>query len=218
MTEERWPPRLLESSDHFIDAKQPDWNLNACVGRQLPDEYAAHYYSDGFRSAARRLVVNLIERSDPDLLVDVVVYPILFLYRHHLELLLKLLIVAGRRLLAENGDQPFGHRLDKLWMIARPIMERCFDDGDWSQNEIVTSLMAELYSWDPTGEAGRYAKNNKGMKHFEELSLLNIRHFADVAERLSEYLSAVLDAIEITESQRREWEAEMLQDYTGDFS
>lgn len=217
MTDERWPPRLLEPSDHFIDGKQPDFHLNACIGQQLPDELGVQYYSDGFRSAARRLVEDLMEKSDVHLMVDVVVYPVVFLYRHHLELLLKLLIVAGRRFLSESDDQPFGHCLDKLWMTARPSMERCFDDADWSQNDIVTSLMAELSALDPNGEAARYPESNKGTKHFQELTLLNVRHFADVAERLSEYLSAVVDVIEITVSERREWEAEMMRDCRLDY-
>ncbi|MCH8252532.1 MAG: hypothetical protein IID36_08790 [Planctomycetes bacterium] len=204
MTEQSWPPRSLEPTDHFIDEKQPDWHLNACVGRQLPNERGGLYYSDGFRSAARRLVEDLIERPDIDLPVDTAVYPIVFLYRHNLELLLKFLIVRGRWLISESGDQPRGHRLDKLWMTARPIVERCFDEADWSQNDIVTSLMSELSGLDPNGEAARYMESNKGMKHFAELALLNIRHFADIAERLSEYLSTVLGTIEMMDSQRCE--------------
>ena len=217
MSEERWPPRFLEPSDHFVDGKQPDWHLNACVGRQLPDEYGAQYYSDGFRSAARHLVEDLIEKRDYNLLVDVVVYPVVFLYRHHLELLIKLLIVAGRELLSKSSEQPFGHRLDQLWMVARPIIERCFEDADWSQNDIVDSLVAELSRLDPNGEAARYPESNKGTKHFGDLALLNIRHFADVAERLSGYFSGLLSAVEITVSQRREWEAEMMRDCPVDY-
>lgn len=213
MAEDKWPPPLLIPCDHFIDEHQPDFQLNACVGRQLPTEYATHHYSKGFRMAARRLVEQLIEGKSGEFSVDTAVYPIVFLYRHHFELTLKLLVVAGRAFLKESGDPPFGHSLKALWATAMPIMERCFDDADWSQNAVVTSLLQEFSELDPNGEAARYPQNRNGVKHFGTLWILHVRHFAEVAERLSDYLSKVLFAIEHTHEQQLEWEAEMMSYY-----
>jgi hypothetical protein len=40
--------------------------------------------------------------------------------------------------------------------------------------------------------------------------LLNVRHFAQTAERLSDYLSSVQFGISITEQERSEWEADLM--------
>lgn len=217
MSETPWPTPILSPTDRFVDGYQPDWHLNACIGRQLPSgRRGMHHYCDGFRAAARRLAEQLVEGENRiDLPVDLAVYPILFLYRHHFELILKLLIASARSFLRDGKGFPKGHELDALWETARPLLERCFPAGaDWSQNVIVTELLNELSAVDPAGQAGRYPEDIKGQKHFEHLSLLNVRHFADVSERLSDYLAEILFAIEVTDDERSAWEAEMMRDFS----
>jgi len=171
-------------------------------------------YSEGFRAAARRLAVDIIEGGNSmELLVDLVVYPMIFLYRHHFELQLKLLVRASRSLLGEPRNDAKTHQLHTLWGIAWPLAQKAFPDADWSQNQHVTRLLNELSALDPNGEAARYDVDGRGEQHFKDLSLINVRHFAEVAEKLGDYLDDVLNAVAITNEQRMEWEAEMMSDY-----
>lgn len=214
MTSRQWPPPLLHLRDKLIDTGQPDFQMNACIGRQLPSDRATHYYSEGFRLAARHMAVNIVEADNSlELPIDVVVYPVIFLYRHHFELQLKLIIRASRAYLREPGVLPNTHRLDTLWGIARPLVEKALKELDWGQNRHVTRLLTELSSIDPNGEAARYDKSHNGEKHFKDLWIINIRHFAEVSERLGDYLEHILDAIEITHQQRCEWEYDALSYY-----
>lgn len=204
---------ILTATDRFI-ATGPDWQNNACIGNQLPPSRGMRTYADGFRSAARRLVEQIIEGETTGLPVDTAVYPVLFLYRHHVELVLKMIILSGRQVLGETGPSPLGHRLGALWATARPIVERCFVDADWSQNDVVTALLAELAAIDANGEAGRYPASRDGERHFADHALLNVRHFAETAERLSEFLSYVLMVIEDQDRIRKEHEV-ALRDLHG---
>ena len=68
-----------------------------------------HLYAAGFREGAETLlgVVRSTGHSQ-----DLLVYPIVYSLRHSVELLLKQVIRAGRRLVDEPGDFPDGHRLN----------------------------------------------------------------------------------------------------------
>jgi hypothetical protein len=61
-----------------------DWKNNACL--RNGDEYA---YREGYRKGAQ-ILVRAVEETQSD--QDFLVYPIVFLYRHHIELALKRVI------------------------------------------------------------------------------------------------------------------------------
>lgn len=213
MSDVPWPKQLLNANDHFVEGDQPDWQHNACVGPQLPERLGMNFYSGGFQRGARQLVSDVVSGAHHDLAVDLIVYPVVFLYRHHFELLLKLLIVSSKRYLKRPAEPPRGHGLLVLWNVARPLIEQCFPQDEWSQNNVAEALFKELEKVDPLGQAGRYPVDTAGVRSFQGIPLLNIRHFADVAERLSEYLNSVLFGIDVTVEQRNQWEAEMMSQY-----
>jgi hypothetical protein len=62
-----------------------DWQANACVNG-IDDSMA---YQDGYRRAARHLAEYVCETERGQ---DYLVYPIVYLYRHHIELTLKSII------------------------------------------------------------------------------------------------------------------------------
>lgn len=211
---DNWPDPTLQDEDHFVSDEGPDWQMNACVGPQLPQQCSWSYYSDGFLIGAQ-CIVNKVQ-EDRSVPVDIAVYPVLFLYRHHFELVLKCLIRASRSLLREEVRSPSGHRLVSLWETAAPLIEQCFPDADWSQNVIVSRLIMELAEIDPDGQRFRYPMAQDGSRSLEDTPLLNIRHFAQTAEKLSAYLRQVLRGIEIDDELRTEWEAEMMSEYWGE--
>ncbi|MCC6427058.1 MAG: hypothetical protein IT435_09600 [Phycisphaerales bacterium] len=195
-----WPPKLLAPTDRFIDEKQPDWHLNACVGQQLPPgQEGFDFYAKGFRLVARLAAMRLIDGNGVEFPLDTCVYPMVFNYRQHLELKLKVMSVNAQLLRGTKpAKRPKGHHLDKIWGEVRPMLEQGVETEkspdeqglDWSQNDIVTTLFAEFASFDE-GEAARYPEDLDGRRYLQQFKLLNVRHFADTAERLSEYLDIV---------------------------
>src|SRR5260370_16784696 len=78
---------LLFRSISVGEGEDQSWETNACL--RGATDYA---YAEGYRLAARLIADHVIEkRWDTDFLV----YPIVFLYRHNVELQLKRLIPQG---------------------------------------------------------------------------------------------------------------------------
>lgn len=88
----------------------PDWWNNACVGFAKCEW---DLYARGYKRAAD-LLVSHIDASGGD--QDVLVYPILFMYRHYFELRLKQLVRDATVLLDEEFKIPGAHPLTPLYV------------------------------------------------------------------------------------------------------
>jgi hypothetical protein len=197
MPGEPWPDSFMVAGDVLVKGVRERSHLNACIGTQLDDQTGLFWYADGYKQAARRLVDEFIsEGQTADFTLDTVVYPIVFLYRHHFELLLKLLLREGDLAEGGEGNVPMGHGLGVLWSKCRARVEPMFKTADWSQNDLVDELIKQFDAVDPNGETARYPHSVKGNKSFDGNSLLNIEHFAEVADRLSLYLETIGQAID----------------------
>jgi hypothetical protein len=116
---------------------------------------------------AAKVLVRKWSRSTA--LTDFDAYPIIFLYRHALELLIKSVVVAGRTRLAirDGGIEKAlrGHSLTKLWPIATSI----FDRMGWAKNTSEGAslhkkgkMVQELDSVDPLSMSFRYPRDKGG--------------------------------------------------------
>ncbi len=110
------PPRKSD----VLFGSGTDWQANACVNTIDP----AMAYQDGYRRAALRLAEFVCEAGQGQ---DFLVYPIVYLYRHHIELTLKSIINAAAFVidytLTEKDLDTLGrHDLAKLWNLAKPML------------------------------------------------------------------------------------------------
>jgi len=89
------PPR---KGDQLFRGDLPDWH-NTALLNEMQGAHDPWRYAEGYKRAAGILVRHVQEdRFGKDLLV----YPIIFLYRHHLELALKRIIRRSPKLLARD--------------------------------------------------------------------------------------------------------------------
>ena len=95
----------------FIEGTNP--NTTAYFGWQ-DKSTALLGLKEGYKNSADNLVDIALEKADNKTL-DTYIFPILFLYRHSLEISLKLIYYGF------FGKVPKGHELDKLW-------EKVYDD------------------------------------------------------------------------------------------
>lgn len=169
-------------------------------------------YAEGFRRAGQVLVDHLARHGNEQ---DFLVYPIVFTYRHALEIALKQVISYGRQLLDEQGDFPDTHNLRDLWNTCRSILERVFPgDSDLPDvSRAITYLVNELQSVDPEGDAFRYPVSSKrGGRRTPtlpgELRHIPLSRFAAEAERVLTWLDGADTAIDVYLDHKREMEAE----------
>jgi hypothetical protein len=198
---------------------------NACISHWHNVNYP---YKNGFRMAALRLALQVCEtHSDQDSLV----YPILYLYRHHLELVLKDIFRSLTRLLdrpvTKDEDWHLGrHDLIPLWEMIVALLDPLCElagEGPIPADDVegVRAYLIQVAEHDPDGQRFRYstirikpskkseqpARNMRSIK--EELQLVNIRVFAKHMEQLADYLdgldSWVADLLGTRMEMERDW-------------
>ena len=120
---------------------------------------AWYFYINGYKNAADFLVGHAVAEGDARKLG----YPILFLYRQHLELALKALIRDCRLFVGWDEAFPKTHRIDALWTICCGLLND-ISPGMANNDEMVhaTRMIAELCRVDPNSEAFRYPEDRKG--------------------------------------------------------
>jgi hypothetical protein len=163
-------PEPPHKDDVLFRSRLPDWQNNACIDTTKPggDEHAV---TEGYRRGARRLVEYVMENGREQ---DYLVYPILFLYRHHIELSLKHIIrrapfVIERALTkSESKNLHHGHQLDLLWLDLKPMFAAVCEAAGWEKvssvdEEGVENHIRQLTELDPDSFSFRYPGNRQGV-------------------------------------------------------
>lgn len=96
------------------------------------------------------------------------------LYRHYVELLLKVVIILGYRIQHRNSPFPWTHDLTGLWDLARSTMLGIWPNRDEGGKEVLeraTEHVTWLADIDPNGESFRYP-SDEGLLRDEALPLI----------------------------------------------
>jgi len=166
-----------DEHDNELFSIDVDWWHNACLNPFRADWYL---YVEGYKRAAK-VLVEQVKKNRSDL--DILVYPIVFLYRQYMELLLKSIISNGRKLLDQSGDFPKHHRLDKLWVEARMLLEEVYEGDPRKELDEIQDYINQFCGKDPFGSAFRYPTDVKGKKSVPGLMHINIRKFSEIVEK-----------------------------------
>jgi hypothetical protein len=146
-------------------------------------------YALSFKEAAD-IVVSQVELGVAP--PDAVDYPVVFLYTHYLELMLKGLIRIGRRLRYEHEDFPRTHQLRRLWNQFRPLIEAIYPAGNSVDTDTVERCIFEMDELDSSG-ASRYGEDLNGKPTLPNELLLNLTNLRDVMGRISGFLEGSYD-------------------------
>ena len=192
---------LAESLFTSIPRPGPSWHLNATLHLGGWDSYAL-----GYKEIADMVVDRLMEcRSMPDYQA----YPIIFLYRHYLELRLKELLMAASELIDEYAETPMDHKLLPLWEKIRPHLERVWgDERSLAHHDDIAARLTEFDAVDPGSFAFRYPEDTKGNPVLQELRVINVRRVRDVVMAISHVLDGSSMSIDHHLDMKHEMEAE----------
>lgn len=116
-------------------------------------------YIEGYKNAADCLVDCAAEVHEADILV----YPIVFLYRHYIELQLKDLLQILYKYHNLSCEPPGHHYLVKLWCEFRTLMER-IDKSFWGieHYDHIEARIKEFDLIDKKSDSFRYPLDRKG--------------------------------------------------------
>ena len=176
-----------------------DWQENA----NLDWSSDIDLYATGYKKAAEKLIETVLNKPIDQ---DILIYPIVFLYRQYVELRIKEIIIEGRILLEEGNDFPKHHNIWNLWCTAKQISIKVFENEiehpDFSYAEHVIKEFSQI---DPDSFSFRYPTDKQGDKTLEGITHINIRRVAQHIKGLSKEL----DSISLGISVYREWQLEM---------
>lgn len=171
-------------------ALNDDWQNDACVNQKVNHNF--DLFAEGYKTAADILVKHVVEESSDQ---DTLVYPIVFLHRHHIELRLKEIIREGNRLLGNLPNNRFEHELQKLWPVAKGIIRKIWSDGEPDDFQFIDLWIREFCKVDPQSASFRYPENKGGRNPLANMSRINIKSFGERMGRISDFLYGISAAI-----------------------
>ena len=122
-------------------------------------EQAWYDYIAGYKEAADVLVGHVESTGRR---ADKLGYPIVFLYRQHLELAVKGVIRTCRAILGRSPDFPRHHRLNDLWQVCVELVHELQPGAASEEVEHTTRLLSEFCAVDPNADGFRYPEDRTG--------------------------------------------------------
>ena len=162
----------------------------------VPSEGA---YVVGFQEAAN-MVVDAAQ-NDPRS-PDNLFFPVAYLYRHHLELMLKGLVRLGIRVGVFREDDSIlkilgRHDLCALWEKAKQLISEACPDSQSEDIKTVRHVILEFHKLDQTGQAFRYDRDKKGAPHLVGVpSRVDLENMMNVVAGTSAFLDGAYAAID----------------------
>ncbi|EPP7097516.1 TPA: hypothetical protein ACTW38_004834 [Klebsiella michiganensis] len=127
-----------KASEPVLLTSDSDWHNNACLN-YMSDHGTA--YTEGYRRAGDIDVSGRVQ--------NFLVYPVLFLYRHHIELLIKQ-IVGLALVLSEVPDtdqyKKDNHNLNTLWLLVKKLLPEVNDSHRSSNFRLIKEVVKKLHN------------------------------------------------------------------------
>lgn len=168
-------------------------------------------YSEGYKKAAQTLYTFY---KGNGFFRNTLVYPIVFLYRHFLELRLKELIVWGNDYLENGKDFPDHHDLLILWSQYRMEILVKVDEIEAKVLDNVENLVKEFNSIDQTSFSFRYPVGKMPeRKPSLKIETIDLANFTDVMETLINFFDWQKDML----MHYKDLQREMMSDLYGHY-
>jgi len=149
----KWPKK----GDRLLRAES-DWQKSVVFEeRQIARD--VHIW-DGYMRAAAALVAQC--QSSDRALRHELVYPILFCYRHGLELAIKWIIDRYGRYTDIPGEERAHHNLWQLWKICKQVIIEVGSDGDDDSLQAVEQVVKDFHDLDKGSFSFRYSTDKEG--------------------------------------------------------
>ncbi|WP_205473028.1 hypothetical protein [Nocardioides sp. SYSU D00038] len=163
--------------------------LVAPIQTRFASEYAR---IEGFRAAAQILGEQLIKGGRPE---ERLLYPFASLWRHHLELQLKVLLPDLERLLGlpMSDTSEYDHSLTRLWNAVGPKLAQVFPEDDDVDRRNVGRVLSQLAGFDPDGQHFRYAVQRNGRQTLPNFRGIDAAAFHQALMNCSSFLDAALN-------------------------
>jgi hypothetical protein len=170
-----------------------NWRLNVSADNSMSFWGSDwHRYSTGYVAAGRVILEHLREHPRER---DSLAFPILFLFRHYLELRLKEVAIRAGILL--DAEEPIvkRHNLSFLWTTTRPLIEKAYPDDERSILDRAEAAIAKINDLDPDSMRFRYPVTSTGGPSFPGVEYINPADIVDDLQETLELLDGVTEGL-----------------------
>lgn len=163
-------------------------HLDALVGWVLAQPERMDGHIEGFRRAACAVFDSVADRGGSP---EYVVFPLAFLWRHHIELSLKEVIALGRVLGGAGWGYPSGHGLVNLWREALTYIAP-LGPADAPELCNAETTIEEFATVDPAADGFRYPTQRSGSRSLADgPETINLAQLNEAMDALSRFLGGV---------------------------
>jgi hypothetical protein len=159
-------------------------------GQRFNSSDAMHLYGHGYKLAADMLCQKALDEYS----VHTLIFPIVFLYRHYVELSLKETLHDASWFVADVMRTNPTHDLRTLWKNARGILPVVWPEAQPAQIDAVEACITEISEHDPRSMAFRYPFDKEENPHLENLDSIDLRNLRDVMDRVGNFLYCLGEA------------------------
>lgn len=170
----------------------------------LGDNWAR--YISGYKEAADILVDKILDDRS---IQDYLVFPIISLYLHFIELSLKLIIRYGYQLFDIQKDfrkGPDGHNIILLWGDCREIIKMRWPNEEYEKIDALEKIIKEFSKIDST--SARYAEKKDRTLTMEGIPNINLKNMKELMEKINNFLGSICDAVSIELSEKKDIESQ----------
>lgn len=176
----RWPT----IGDRLFSAQWPAYS--AFLSRHPEERF--YHLTGGYKLAADLLVEQAEAQAWRR---RKLVYPIVFCYRHYLELTLKALLQCYGSLGGLTASWSH-HKLEDLWRDYRTVLGTVGGETSEDQGtDAVAHCVAEFAKIDPTSDAFRYPTSRRGQPFAVEIEMLDLLALRNTMQAIETYFLAV---------------------------
>ena len=172
------------------------WPKAGCSLRDLDGPWLDAYlgppwaeaYILGYQRAAEVLSAHVASNGE----TKTIAFPILFLWRHTIELQLKVIVLKTGELAGTETRWPMGHRLDELWRTARTALDQA---GLGAAGEIPTveSIILDLAAFDPDSDGFRYHEKRDGRRTLEDApATIDLKNVCEMLAGVTNFLDCII--------------------------
>lgn len=180
----------------IVDFDRSSFGHDPSVAPLISGQGARSYYRVGYLNTARDTASALRKRHG----TNASAMPVLYLFRHYVELALKDILAAGGAFAIDLSDKKFGHDLAALWREVAQVLDNFGFKATAGQHSVIN----ELVELDARADAFRYALDRAGQQQFERIGSVDLDALLTAIDDLSTFFERVLDNLEEAETEMDE--------------
>lgn len=198
----------LPDGTEMLFKEETDLNFGAWLNNPTDKFFL---YSDGYKKAGKKLLEMCKEEP---YFINSLVYPLIFNYRHFIELRLKELLILGYELNDMNKDFKDTHSITSLWNSYRQDILKTIQDVSPEIQLNIEKLLNQFQAKDPKSMNFRYPVT-KGINREDSLNrtTIDLKNFEEVMNKIIYFFEWNFDILSNYTHLKHEMISEMYSNY-----